>query len=236
MTEDTSFLLLSAAGLGVLHTLTGPDHYVPFVALARARGWSAARTAWITLGCGAGHLAGSVALGLVASGLGVALERIEAWEDARGSLAAWALVVFGLVYLAWGLRRAWRGREHAHPHTHADGTRHTHAHDHRTPHAHPHDGQGRHATPWVLFIIFVLGPCEPLVPLLAYPAMQGAAGQAAAVGAAFGAATLATMVGTVLLARAGAERLPLAWLERYAHALAGAAIGLCGAGIVFLGL
>jgi len=52
---------------------------------------------------------------------------------------------------------------------------------------------------------------------------------------AFAAATIATMTAIVYLATRGIERFPLASAERYAHALAGAALSLCGVGIV-LGL
>jgi hypothetical protein len=53
---------------------------------------------------------------------------------------------------------------------------------------------------------------------------------------AFGTATIATMLGVVYLAVRGLERLPLDTAERYSHAFAGAALTLCGLGIVFLGL
>ena len=33
-------LLAAAFGVGVVHTLLGPDHYLPFIMLAKARGWS----------------------------------------------------------------------------------------------------------------------------------------------------------------------------------------------------
>ncbi len=33
-------LLLSAAGIALTHTLMGPDHYLPFVAMAVERRWS----------------------------------------------------------------------------------------------------------------------------------------------------------------------------------------------------
>ena len=35
-----SILMWTAAALGFLHTILGPDHYVPFVALRRARRWT----------------------------------------------------------------------------------------------------------------------------------------------------------------------------------------------------
>jgi hypothetical protein len=52
---------------------------------------------------------------------------------------------------------------------------------------------------------------------------------------AFAAATIATMTAIVCFAMRGLERFPLAAAERYSHALAGAALSLCGVGIV-LGL
>ena len=54
---NTAFwaLALAAASVGALHSVA-PDHWVPFAALARARRWSAWRTARITLACGLGYL------------------------------------------------------------------------------------------------------------------------------------------------------------------------------------
>ena len=49
MAPDLTLLLVTAASIGVVHTLLGPDHYLPFVAMAKARGWSLARTLRITL-------------------------------------------------------------------------------------------------------------------------------------------------------------------------------------------
>ena len=87
-----------------------------------------------------------------------------------------------------------------------------------------------------LFVIFVLGPCEPLIPVLMYPASQHSLWGTVTVVLAFSAATIATMLTVVYLAISGLERLPLDTAERYSHALAGAALSLCGLGIVFLGL
>ena len=88
MSHDLTILAITAASIGVVHTLVGPDHYLPFVVLARARGWSLARTSVITLLCGVGHVAGSVVLGLVGIALGLAVSRLEAVEAWRADLAA----------------------------------------------------------------------------------------------------------------------------------------------------
>jgi nickel/cobalt exporter len=221
MTVDLGLLILTAASIGFIHTLLGPDHYVPFVAMGAARRWSTRKTLWITSLCGVGHVLGSVAIGVVGIGIGVSLHKLEWLEGVRGDAAAWLLTGFGLAYLAWGLKKAWRARPHTHAHVHGDGLFHEHKHDHE---------------PWALFVIFVLGPCEPLIPVLMYPASQHSVWGTVAVVLAFGAATIATMLGVVYLACRGLKRLPLDTAERYSHALAGAALSLCGLGIVFLGL
>jgi len=239
-------LLSTAAILGVVHTLLGPDHYVPFVAMGRARNWSLKRTLGITAACGVGHIAGSVALGAIGVAAGWAIAGVEGVEGMRGSLAGWLLIGFGLAYLAWGLRRAYKGRPHSHVHSHADGTVHLHKHTHADAHAHAHTGadtidnaKPRSLTPWVLFTIFVLGPCEPLIPLLMYPAATGGWLSIALVIGVFAASTLAVMLLAVAVASRGLERfadaLPLRRLVRYADAMAGAAVLLCGV-TVTLGL
>ncbi len=63
LTTEILVLLASAAGIAFVHTLMGPDHYLPFVSMAVARRWSWRRVVVVTLVCGLGHLLGSVALG-----------------------------------------------------------------------------------------------------------------------------------------------------------------------------
>jgi len=104
-------LTTAAASLGFLHTVLGPDHYLPFIAMSRARNWSPARAAVVTALCGIGHVGSSVLLGSIGIALGLAVAGLEAFESLRGDLAAWALIAFGLVYMVWGLRRASRGGE-----------------------------------------------------------------------------------------------------------------------------
>jgi ABC-type nickel/cobalt efflux system permease component RcnA len=246
-------LTATAAGIGFVHTLVGPDHYLPFIVMARARRWTWRRTAAITLACGSAHVLSSVALAAVGAALGVAVTRLLAIESARGELAAWALVAVGAVYAAWGLSRALRGDRHVH--LHPDPVAHSHphggdGHDHAATagahhHAH-HPHHHRHAvaahagdgtaslTPWMLFLVFVLGPCEPLIPLMLVSGATGFAG-ATLVAFAYGAATLAAMLAAVWVGQAGVRLLPLGRLERYTHALAGSAILVSGLGMVFLG-
>ncbi len=237
MPEEISILLLTAASIGFLHTLMGPDHYLPFIVISKARNWSMAKTTVITVLCGIGHVLGSVVLGLLGVALGIAVGKLEAFESVRGDLAAWMFIGFGLLYFAWGVRRAIKNKPHTHTHFHSNGVSHEHEHSHHEEHAHVHETTGKvNITPWVLFLIFVFGPCEPLIPTLMYPASQSSWGAMMLVAGVFALVTISTMTAIVLLVSKGYSLLPMGKLERYSHALAGFIIFASGAGIMWLGL
>ena len=237
MSQELLILTITAASIGFFHTLFGPDHYLPFIVMSKARKWSLLKTTWITVLCGVGHIGSSVLLGMVGVALGIAVSKLEVVESFRGGLAAWALILFGLVYFVWGLRRALRNRSHEHGHTHIGAITHIHRHVHTKEHLHVHGEKGTvNPTPWILFTIFILGPCEPLIPLLMYPAAKNSFWGIVLVSGVFGGVTIMTMLGVVLISTIGINLLPVARLERYIHALAGATICLCGITIQFLGL
>lgn len=253
MTDSLTILILTALSIGFVHTLLGPDHYLPFIAMARAGRWSLNKTVVITLLCGLGHVLSSTALGCLGLGFGIAVLNLKRIESLRGDVAGWLLIAFGLVYFLWGLRAALRNQPHTHWHPHADGTVHEHRHVHQADHLHAHtdsrtsdrpvmppntepdpptgateDSQPAGMTPWILFTIFLFGPCEPLIPLLMYPAAEGRLWHVVWVTAAFGLTTLATMTAIVAIAYLGAGALPLARFQRYGHAAAGFAVFACG--------
>ena len=91
-------------------------------------------------------------------------------------------------------------------------------------------------TPWVLFTIFVLGPCEPLIPLIMYPAAEHSIAGMVWVAVVFSVVTIGTMMSVVLVATWGAGFVKLGAAERFSHALAGGAICCSGLAIQFLGL
>jgi len=230
MSEEIVVLCGTAATIGVLHTLLGPDHYLPFLAMARAGRWSAQKTVVITVLCGVGHVLSSVVLGLIGIAFGVAVLKLDNVEAVRGDIAGWALVAFGLVYMVWGIRRAIRNRPHAHLHLHADGSGHEHTHVHDDEHGHAHEAvqSAPSMTPWVLFTIFVFGPCEPLIPILMYPAARGNMWGVVLVASIFSLCTIGTMTAIVVAAYRAIDFIPLRQLERYSHATAGFVILACG--------
>jgi len=251
----------TAAGLGLVHTIIGPDHYLPFIVIGRAREWTLRKTLGVAFLAGLGHILSSIVLGFVGIALGIAVAKLEGVESTRGTVAAWLLIGFGFAYFVWGMRRAWRGKAHTHPHlhdhlhngvaapAHEHGPEaghdhdhdhvHAHTHTHETAsHVHPHGEKPKKAniTPWVLFTIFVFGPCEPLIPLVMYPAARHSTAGVALVAAAFGLTTIVTMLVIIAAASYGAKFVKLGRLERYSHALAGLMIFISGLAVQFLGL
>lgn len=224
MFPETTVLCLAAVAIGAMHTLLGPDHYLPFVAMAKAGGWTARKTLGLTVACGLAHVGGSVAIGLVGLLLGAEVMKMESFEALRGDMAAWLLIGFGLATMAWGTRQAMRGGPREPVDAHADGT------------THPPAAASRSAwMPWMAFLVFVLGPCEPLIPLLLVPAARMNAGAVALVVAAFTVATVGTMSIVVMAMRLGLANLQVPSASRLSHVLAGLAIMACGV-LVKLGL
>lgn len=236
MTKEAILLTGTAFSLGFIHTIFGPDHYLPFIALSRARNWSAKKTALITFFCGLGHVLSSIILGFIGIGVGIALFKLESIESFRGEISSWLLIIFGFTYFIWGLRRAIREKPHSHPHFHEDGESHSHIHEHNGEHIHIHEKKTDNLTPWILFIIFIFGPCEPLIPLVMYPSAKGNFLEVGVVAGVFGLTTIGTMLSIVLSSFYGLSKISLPKLGRYSHALAGLTIFLCGGAIKFLGL
>ncbi|MDP8299437.1 MAG: sulfite exporter TauE/SafE family protein [Candidatus Tantalella remota] len=238
MTKEIFVLCTTAAAIGFFHTIFGPDHYLPFIVMSKARKWSMVKTSVITVLCGIGHVASSVVLGLIGIAFGLAVMKLEAFEAFRGNLAAWAFIGFGFMYFIWGVRKAIKNKPHTHFHVHVDDELHSHKHSHKSEHAHVHQAQGekKSITPWILFTIFVLGPCEPLIPILMYPAAKSSISGMVLVASVFSVVTILTMLTVVMVSSWGTSFTRLSKLERYAHALAGATICCSGLAIQFLGL
>lgn len=248
--REELLLLSTAVTIGAAHTAVGVDHTLPFVALGRARAWSLKRTLAVTLLCGLGHVASSIVIGSLGYALGVTTSRLHAFESLRGNWAAWLLIAFGCVYAAVGVWRLLAKRDHGHIHVHPDGTVHTHDHHHgasdgRVVHEHRH---ARGASPFsnkrlvpALAIIFVLGPCEALIPLMFAPAASGHVYMPWLIALCFSFTTLVTMLILVACgysAMHAFHRLSkkLARFEPHMNWAAGVAIALSGVAIEVLGI
>ncbi len=231
MTEGLfSVLLLAAVTVGSLHTVA-PDHWVPFAAIARARGWSVWKTTRVTMLCGFGHVTVSAFLGLFGMIFGIRL--FEALGRQMESVAGLLLIGFGLAYGLWGWRRAIAAKLHAHSHAH--GHIHFHTHGHGRPHLHADDAGASTVTVWGLFLLFSADPCVAVIPVMFAAAPLGL-GQTTAIVLAYELATIVTMVALVLPARAVAGRVIKGdWVSRYGDLTAGAVIIAVGVVVAALG-
>ena len=215
-----SALWLTAFLTAVVHTIAGPDHYLPFIAIAKSRGYSLKKTLLWTFVCGVGHIGSALLIALVFVYLSHLLTETQfAWiEDNRSDIAAYALIGLGAAYLLWALRHRWlhhSGKAHHHGHIMHGGT----------------ENNGKNITLWVVFIIFVLGPCEALLPILTASSVMGVSAVISST-LIFSAATIVTMLAAVSLGYLGISALRFKKLEAYAHELAGATVLACGLAIL----
>lgn len=232
--NEILLLSLTAASLGFIHTALGPDHYLPFIVLSRARKWNVPKTMLITFIAGVGHVGGSVVIGLVGIALGISLNKLTNIEAFRGDIVALLLIAFGLAYTGYGIYKFLKNGGHHHlpnfliPKSLREIK-------HQVSHGLEEKVDETKLTPWVLFIIFVFGPCEVLIPMLFIPAVQRSAAGIASVATFFGITTIATMMFIVYLGYLGSSFLKFKSKEKYMHLLAGLVILGAGLGMHFLG-
>ena len=234
---DSTLWILSGTAIFIafIHTVIGPDHYLPFIMLGRANKWSTKKVAVVSMLCGVGHVLSSVVLGMIGIAAGIALRNLEFIESFRGEIASFLLIGFGIAYAAWGVRQAIRNRPYPHSHMRPDSAKYFHKHSHSEDHSHTHP-QEKPTTFWAVFIIFVLGPCEPLIPLLMFPAATHGWTGVLIVTILFGVVTIGTMTTIAVLGSQGLRLVTSNWIERYVHALAGGAIAMSGVAIKAFGL
>lgn len=209
-------LLLSALTVAFLHALA-PDHWLPFVALARGAKWPLSKLTWVSALAALGHVISSLALGGLALWAGfslIPLENAEAW---RGTIGLTLLIGFGIAYTIWGIKRARTPQPDSDPSA-QDALK----------------GYAKRRM-WMLFAILVFGPCEPLIPLMFMAAAEGSQ-HLWAVTITFSVVTVGMVVGQSLLAYAGIRLIKVSWLDRYSHAMAGATIALTAIFVSILGI
>lgn len=233
MNFGLDILATSAIAVGFVHTAMGIDHTLPFLVLGKAQGWRLGKILRLTVLCGIAHVMSSIVLGAAGVALGISAQRFEMFQKVRGDFAAWALVAFGLTYASWSFAKS--RRLHGHLHTHEDG--HLHAHAPQDSHETLNPVEKRQmVTAWSLFIIFVLGPCEPMIPLIMVPALKMGIASAVQVALVFSLTTIGTMVAIVSAGFYGMEMLPLRGLQKHANTLAGLAVAVSGLAIQLFGI
>lgn len=227
MSSTAVVLFLSACATATIHALI-PDHWLPFVLLARAQRWSDRRLAGLVALAGALHVLITLLVALLAIVVGTlsapGLVLSTGWS--LESLAGLLLLVFGTSYGLWAHLR--ERRAHGSPGQPAVGD-HVHAHGHLLERWFRGALSGG-----ALVAVVGISPCALLVPLmLAASATGTGAGLAAGLG--FAACTILTMVGVALFAMHGMRRLDLPLFERYGDLASGLLIAVIGLLVMHLG-
>ncbi len=227
---DASIILIIIS-LTCLHICTGPDHYLPFIALAKSRNWGVAKTILWTSLCGIGHIASSVIISAIVMALGWGLSKISWLDRIRGNLAGVALLLLGLCYMVWGFWQVKQNKAHKHFEATEDGNIYVFEHRHGNAIA---PIQKHLVTPWVMFIIFALAPNEPMIPLLSVLGIGGNMWLVVGFITVYVVATIAVMLLMVLLGFYGLSFFKADWLEKYMQPISGLTLLLCGAIMLFI--
>ncbi len=228
-------------GLSLLHGVL-PNHWLPFVAVGRAQGWSRGRTLSVLLLAGGGHVLATSVLGIAVWWLGDAVFKglgHETVERAAAWVAGALLAVLGIAFL---VRHA-LGKKHSHTHAlgsavyHRDESGELHPegedHDHAHAPAHTHARMSDRAAIGTLFLALTLSPCEAVVIAFASAWRFGFAyALVLAIGASL--ATVLAMLAATWITIAGRERLRFPWLDRNEMALTGVILIIIGIVVVFL--
>jgi nickel/cobalt transporter (NicO) family protein len=213
-----------------------PTHWLPFVLVARARGWGRAKTLAVTSVAGLGHVALTSLLGLAIAWFGFQLEEsVEAFPWIAGGL----LLAIAFYYL-W---RQWRGIGVCHHHPPGG---HHHADEHcQKEHEHSHWQEELNESPLVqrqsgewaaiggLFVMLTLSPCEGFLPVYLSGVQFGWRGFVV-LSAILAVATFAGMTLFTWLALVGFEKFRLKSFERYEAGLLGALFAILGVLVISL--
>ena len=214
-----------------------PTHWLPFVLVSRARGWSRGKTLAVSALAGLGHVALTSLLGLVIAWFGFQL-------DAQlGKLFPWIaggiLIVIGLFYF-W---RQWRGGvvhhhvlgAHHHPSEHCG---HESDHSHWDDELKDSELVSAKAADWTaisgLFVMLTLSPCEGFLPVYLSGVQFGWRGFVV-LSLILAVATLAGMMLFTWLTLLGLEKIEVKSFERYEAGLLGTLFTLLGALLIGLG-
>ena len=206
-------LLISTVSIAFIHALA-PDHWMPFAAIGKAQKWSKLKLLWVTFISGLGHVGISIVFSVIGILLGFSLSKLKSIEGRRGEIALWLLIGFGIAYMLWGIKKA---KEQKHKIIDEEKLK------------------AKTVAVWTIFAIIILGPCEPLVPLVFLGYNYGYSG-VILVSVIFSIVTIMMMLSQSLLAFMGIQLIKNDIAERYSHALAGLVIALTGVFVMALGI
>lgn len=225
MTSTAFLLFLSSCSTAVIHALI-PDHWLPFVLMARAQGWSERRAATLTGLAGVLHVLVTVVAGGLTIFVGSASihSLAERSGHSLGFVGGFLLAVFGVAY---GIFRHLREAS-IHAAAGPERVEQSAAGGHVHVHGHLLERWFHGAlTAGALVLVIGISPCALLVPIL-FAASAAGLGAVLAAALGFGLCTIGTMVGVTIVGMRGMRRIELPFFTRYGDLISGALVGAVG--------
>jgi len=227
--EREALVYLTAAGAtAALHALI-PDHWLPFVLMARSRRWSLAKTLSLAGASGILHVILAVGLGLLVAVTG--RQGAEAAARRMGErlevLSPAGLALFGFLYGFASWRRE-RRHHPAHPPSDRPGPLPDEAHHHGHLLERWFSGT---SSGWALVLVIGLSPCALALPILLASAATLRLGGVLLVAAGFSLAMTASMLTVTWAGFVSARKFDFPFLTRYGDLISGLLIALVGGAV-----
>ncbi|MHB8928061.1 MAG: hypothetical protein ACYC9Q_10475 [Bacillota bacterium] len=205
-------VIAAAAVAAAIHSLA-PDHWLPYVLLAKGRGWPTRRALGVTAAGATSHLFATTLLGLLIVFLGAgATERFGRPAEIFSGLL---VLAFGF-YLLWA-SKARPGHDHGHDHDHHPGPEPEAAAT--APDRRPApDSHRTAAADFRLGAVLGARPCAESIPIFLAASTRGVFTSLGAV-AAWAIVTVGAMVAVVWLSLLGLRAVRLEALERHGEAI-----------------
>ena len=204
------FLLISAAFVGLVHSLT-PGHWLPIVLMAKTQRWPLRTALAGAVVTASGHVFISILLGIAPMMVGVHF--ITQSEAQIERYAGLLLAVFGVLYAIWAYTR----HSKCHGHTH---------HGPQPPDPKNTKGKGR-VSPFVFLFSLGFSPCVAVLPVFAAAAAEGTAAVLMSM-VAFAAGVLFALIGATLVVSLGVMKLDHPLFEHYGDVIVGGGVTLMG--------
>lgn len=142
MERQTIGMLLAAAVVSLVHGLL-PNHWLPFVLIAKAQGWDKKRMLWVLCAAGTAHVAVAGGIALITLLLGLMIEPFI--KPLAHIVAPGIMIVFGLAFILFDLL--------------------TPRHHHHDLHEAARTGMSDATAVISLVLSLALSPCEAMIPV-----------------------------------------------------------------------